>query len=181
MNNLVNYGTMRLLVGLLFAFFSSLTVCAQRFETRKIFLSDDGSASKNISIKSNAPFSIKKDNLFTWVKYEVHGKAIKISASANKTQKARSYSLVLLDEVGNPVDTLEIVQAAKTLSTGANALNKAVGNNTRTNTTTSSTRNKATSMSKSSYGGQCAARTKKGTRCSRKASAGSIYCWQHNK
>ena len=27
--------------------------------------------------------------------------------------------------------------------------------------------------------GQCAATTKKGTRCSRKAKAGSAYCWQH--
>lgn len=27
--------------------------------------------------------------------------------------------------------------------------------------------------------GQCAATTKKGTRCSRRASAGSIYCYQH--
>jgi hypothetical protein len=26
---------------------------------------------------------------------------------------------------------------------------------------------------------QCAAITKKGTRCKRKAEAGSIYCWQH--
>lgn len=113
MNNLINYGTMRLLVGLLFAFFSSLTVCAQRFGTRQILLSDNGSASKTVSVKSNNPFSIKKDNRFTWVKYEVHDKSIKISASANKTQKARNYSLVLLDEAGNPVDTLEIVQAVR--------------------------------------------------------------------
>lgn len=28
---------------------------------------------------------------------------------------------------------------------------------------------------------QCAAMTKKGTRCSRQAQAGSAYCWQHGK
>lgn len=28
---------------------------------------------------------------------------------------------------------------------------------------------------------QCAAITKAGTRCSRKADAGSVYCWQHKK
>ncbi len=28
---------------------------------------------------------------------------------------------------------------------------------------------------------QCEAVTKKGTRCKRKASSGSIYCWQHQK
>lgn len=178
MKNLLNHRTMRLLVGLLFAFFSSLTMCAQRFGTHQVFLSDDGSASKTVSVKSNNPFSIKKDNRFTWVKYEVHDKSIRISASANKTQKARNYTLVLLDEVGNPVDTLEIVQAAMTLSTNAKTLTKVTGaSNTRTKTTLS----KSSSTSKGSYGGQCAARTKKGTRCSRKASAGSIYCWQHNK
>ena len=35
---------------------------------------------------------------------------------------------------------------------------------------------------KSSYvSSRCAATTKKGTRCKRKASKGSSYCWQHNK
>ena len=180
MKNFINHRTMRLLVGLLFAFFSSLTVCAQKFGTHQVFLSDDGSASKTVSVNSNNPFSIKKDNRFTWVRYEVHDKSIKISASANKTQKVRNYSLILLDEEGNPVDTLEIVQAAKTLSTNANTVTKAIGVS-NTSTKTSSTRNRSTSTSKNSYGGQCAAITKKGTRCSRKAAAGNIYCWQHNK
>lgn len=31
----------------------------------------------------------------------------------------------------------------------------------------------------SSVSHQCAARTKKGKRCKRRASKGSIYCWQH--
>ena len=178
MRNNISHGTMGLLVGLLFAFINSLTVCAQRFGTHQVFLSDDGSISKTVSVKSNNPFSIKKDNRFTWVKYEVDEKSIKISASANKTRNVRNYNLVLLDEAGNPVDTLKIVQAAITLSTNANAVTKAAGaSNTRTKKTTS----KSSSTSKSSYGGQCAARTKKGTRCSRKAAAGSAYCWQHNK
>lgn len=34
-------------------------------------------------------------------------------------------------------------------------------------------------ISQSPYRDQCAAITLKGTRCSRKASSGSIYCWQH--
>jgi hypothetical protein len=29
--------------------------------------------------------------------------------------------------------------------------------------------------------GQCAATTKKGARCKRKAASGSSYCWQHNR
>jgi methylphosphotriester-DNA--protein-cysteine methyltransferase len=35
------------------------------------------------------------------------------------------------------------------------------------------------SQSKAASGGQCQAFTKKGTQCKRKASAGSLYCWQH--
>ena len=55
-------------------------------------------------------------------------------------------------------------------------------NNTSTSLSKSvSTTNKSSYNSFRSTGGQCAARTKKGTRCSRKAAAGSIYCWQHNK
>ena len=49
MKNFINHRTMRLLVCLLFAFFSSLTVCAQKFGTHQVFLSDDGSASKRIA------------------------------------------------------------------------------------------------------------------------------------
>lgn len=182
MKNFFNHRTMKLLVGLLFALFSSLIICAQKFGTHQVFLSDDGRVSKTVSVKSNNPFSIKKDTRFTWVRYEEHDKSIKISASANKTQKVRNYSLILLDKAGNPVDTLKIVQAAKLLYTNANIVTTATGtSNYSTKTTTSSTRKKLTSTSKKTYSGQCAATTKKGTRCSRKAAAGSIFCWQHNK
>ncbi len=34
---------------------------------------------------------------------------------------------------------------------------------------------------KTTYSGQCCATTKKGTRCKRKAAAGSRYCWQHQR
>ena len=44
--------------------------------------------------------------------------------------------------------------------------------------TTQSTRT-SRSSSKSTSGMRCIARTKKGTQCTRTASAGSKYCWQH--
>jgi hypothetical protein len=37
----------------------------------------------------------------------------------------------------------------------------------------------AASTPRAASSGQCAATTKKGTRCSRNAAAGSSYCWQH--
>lgn len=46
--------------------------------------------------------------------------------------------------------------------------------------TTSSKSERKVSTSKQSESSQCAATTKKGTRCKRKAAAGSSYCWQHN-
>ena len=39
----------------------------------------------------------------------------------------------------------------------------------------------AVRSSRSTSSRQCAARTKKGTQCSRKAVEGSAYCWQHAK
>lgn len=44
---------------------------------------------------------------------------------------------------------------------------------------TSSKSERKVSSSKQSESSQCAATTKKGTRCKRKAAAGSSYCWQH--
>ncbi len=39
--------------------------------------------------------------------------------------------------------------------------------------------NRTTTTTTSKSDGRCAAITKKGTRCKRKAASGSIYCWQH--
>jgi hypothetical protein len=164
MEKYYNHGSMRFLVTILFAVMCS-AVSAQRFETHKVTLSDIGGISKTVKIKGASTFSIKKDGRMTWAKYEAIDKAIKISATTNTTKNNRSCSFILLDSEGNPSDTLEVVQIGKISS--VNSVTKAVGTSTKS--------------SKSSSGGQCAARTKKGTRCSRKAAAGSIYCWQHNK
>ena len=76
----------------------------------------------------------------------------------------RNCIFILLDGEGNPVDTLKLTQLGKSSSTASKIANGKIVNSNKT-----------------SGGGQCAARTQKGTRCSRKAAAGSIYCWQHNK
>ena len=74
-----------------------------------------------------------------------------------------------LIEKGNAVDTLKVEQNGKISTSTINSASRLAGSTTRGSST------------KSVSGGQCAARTKKGSRCSRKAAAGSIYCWQHNK
>ena len=158
------HGTIKFLVTIIFAVISS-NVAAQRFEIRKVTLSDVGGISRTVKIKGASAFSIKKDSRMTWVKYDTIDKTIKISATTNTTKNNRSCSFILLDGEGNPTDTLEVVQTGKISS--VNSTTKAVGTSTKS--------------SKSASSGQCAARTKKGARCSRRAAAGSIYCWQHNK
>ena len=164
MNKYYNHGFMKYLVTILFAVICS-TVSAQRFETHKVTLSDNGRNSRTVKIKGTSAFTIKKDGRMTWAKYKTIDKTIKISATTNTTKNNRSCCFILLDGEGNPTDTLEVIQTGKISS--VNSGTKTVGTSTKS--------------SKNSSGGQCAAITKKGTRCSRKAAAGSIYCWQHNK
>jgi len=173
-----NFGTIRLLVVLLFTLVNSLTVSAQRFGTHLVYLSDDNRASKIVSIKSDNPFSIKTNNRFSWIKYEVLDESVSITASDNNTESTRNDSLFLLDETGKAVDTLLIIQTAKTTSTNVTTITKVGGSS---KTTTTSARKKSAGSSKHISAGQCAAITKKGTRCSRRAAAGSRYCWQHNR
>ena len=155
---------------------SSLSLSAQRFETHKVFLSDNVGQTRTIKIKPATKFSIKKDNRYTWAKYEEQKAAVKITLNANTSKNNRSCNFVLLDETNTPVDTLEVIQLGKVSTT----VSKVASSSTTRSKSATSTK-KVSSSSSRSTGGQCAARTKKGTRCTRRASAGSIYCWQHNK
>lgn len=170
MKKLFCHGLMRLFVIVAFVVTGSVMVSAQRFDTHKVYLPNNVYLSQTIKINPATKFSIKKDNRFSWVKYEAQNAAVKISVKANTSHNNRSCSLVLLNEAETPVDTLEVIQAGTVSAT----VSKIVGTTTRTST------KKSSSTSSRSIGGQCAARTKKGTRCSRRASTGSIYCWQHN-
>lgn len=154
----------------------SIGAFSQRFEDKKVFLSDKDTVSKYILVNTRTPFSIQKDSDITWAKHVIYDIAIKIHTSINTQKDKRTCQFFLLDENGNPVDTLEVVQLGKSDNTNLRPIVSSTGSAlTRTN----STKSKSSSSSKTSYGGQCAAITQKGTRCSRKAAAGSIYCWQH--
>lgn len=154
---------------------------AQRFESHKVYLTNNGIGSRTVKVNSGAPFSIKKDNRYSWAKYKIGNGEVTFSASANSTTNNRSCDFVLTDKNGNPVDTLELIQAAKVSATTVKSVSKAIGStsSTKAKSTTTTTRKGSTTSSRSSYGGQCAATTKKGRRCTRQAASGSIYCWQH--
>lgn len=175
----------------------------QRFGIHKVYLADNGFEEQTVKVEPATSFSIKKDNRILWAKYIIGNGEVTIKASANTTTKNRSCDFVLIDYNGNPVDTLEVIQAGKVSTTsGRNksymvstaSTPKAISTTTqrktstttqkRTSTTTqrrtsTTTQRRASSTSQSSYRDQCAAITQKGTRCLRKASSGSIYCWQH--
>lgn len=156
---------------------------AQKFENHKVYLTNTGVVTRTVKIKHSTSFTIKKDNRITWAKYRIGNGEVTFSATANSTTNNRSCDFVLIDKNGNPVDTLEVVQAGKVSSTAVKNVTKAVSSSssTKPKTTNTTSRKSTKSSSQSSYGGQCAATTKKGRRCSRQASSGSIYCWQHNK
>lgn len=176
MEKVLYYVLTRFFMAIALFVISSLSVSAQRFETHKVFLPDNVGLTRTIKIKPATKFSIKKDNRYTWAKYEEQKAAVIISLNANTSNNNRSCNFVLLDETNTPVDTLEVIQLGKVSTT----VSKVAGSSTTRSKSSTSTKKTSSSSSKST-GGQCAAMTKKGTRCTRKASAGSIYCWQHNK
>ena len=152
----------------------------------KLYFIHNGIGTQTVKVKPATSFTIKKDGRISWAKYKIGNGEVTFSTTANTTTNNRSCEFVLIDKNGNPVDTLEVIQAGQVSATAVKNVIKVVGSasSTKSKTTTSkttTTRRSTTSSSKSSYGGQCAAKTKKGSRCSRQASAGSIYCWQHNK
>ncbi len=150
-----------------FVFVGPLTMSAQRFNTHKVSLPEHESLTRTI-IRTNdaSKFSIKNDSSMAWAKYEIKDSVLTIRVTANISKKLRIFLVYLLDESENTVDSLEVVQAGS-IATEYIKTNSSVSGSSSTPQT--KTR------------GQCAAITQNGTRCSRKASAGSSYCWQHQK
>lgn len=159
-----------ILVTLIIVTFDCVTVSAQKFGKHEVSLPDNGILTATVKIRPPYTFSIKKDNRLTWAEYEISDKFVFFTASVNTSKDSRNCIFILLDGEGNPVDTLKLTQLGKVSSSVSKLTNKKTISSKKTSTSTYS-----------SGGGQCAARTKKGSRCSRQASSGSIYCWQHNK
>lgn len=93
-----------------------------------------------------------------WVSdFDVRYEKMYVSLDSNKTGNDRSCLFVAYSEKTGQKDTFKIEQAKVHVPSGASS----------------------SGGSSSVFSGQCAARTKKGRRCKRRASKGSIYCWQH--
>lgn len=93
----------------------------------------------------------------SWVSdFDVRYEKIYIQVDTNGTDKDRECIFVAYSNKYSTTDTFKLLQQkgvelSGSISTGGS----------------------------SSVSHQCAARTKKGKRCKRRASKGSIYCWQH--
>ena len=167
-------------IGIMLVFMLCAAIAdAQRFESHKVYLTNNGVGSRIIKVKPSTSFTIKKDNRMTWAKYQIGNGQVTITATANTTTNNRSCDFVLIDKAGNPVDTLQVIQAGTVSATTVRTASKLAGTTTTSQSRTATMRKSSTSSSRTSYGGQCAATTKKGRRCTRQASSGSIYCWQH--
>lgn len=167
MKHIFKYKVFRIVI-LSIVTFNCISVLAQRFGRHEVSLPDKGILTATVKIRPPYTFSIKKDNRQTWAEYEINDNFVFFTASVNNTKDNRNCTFILLDGEGNPVDTLKLTQLGKVSTKTSNLAN---GKNVSSKKTSTN----------SSGGGQCAARTKKGTRCSRQSSPGSIYCWQHNK
>ena len=93
-----------------------------------------------------------------WVSdFDVRFEKIYIQVDTNDTDRDRECLFVVYSNKFNISDTFNVFQQKGVDTSG----NPSIGGSS------SASRN------------QCAARTKKGKRCKRRASKGSIYCWQH--
>ena len=102
--------------------------------------------------------SVEPINYCNWVSdFDVRYEKMYVSLDSNKTGNDRSCLFVAYSEKTGQNDTFKIEQAKVHVPSGSSS----------------------SGGSSSVFSGQCAARTKKGRRCKRRASKGSIYCWQH--
>lgn len=99
---------------------------AQRFDSHKVYLTDNGIGSQTVKVKSGATFTIKKDDRYSWAKYKIGNGEVTFCASANTTTNNRSCVFVLIDKDGNPVDTLEVIQTGKVTTTAVRNVSKAI-------------------------------------------------------
>lgn len=101
--------------------------------------------------------SVEPIHYCDWVSdFDIRYERIYVQVDSNKTGKDRSCLFVAYSDNTGQKDTFKIEQAKVYIPSGS-----------------------SNTGGSSSYNGQCAARTKKGKRCKRRASKGSIYCWQH--
>lgn len=121
--------------------------------------------STEIKVVSNIDFEVEPKEYYYWVDYDNKENTISVKIEGNYSNDKRECFLIAKNETRDISDTLKITQEGYPASSGGNNNGGSINGGGSSSTTSR----------------QCAARTKKGTRCKRTASKGSIYCWQHKK
>lgn len=143
-------------------------------EKKKIECSFDN-YSDRIFVKTNIDFDLEIKDYCSWIDYKAGEDSVFIDIDKNWSTDVRSCNLIIVNDQYNLADTLFILQDGYE-SNGDSSENGGSGSNNGANNGSSGgdINNGGSSVSR-----QCAAYTKKGKRCKRTASKGSIYCWQH--
>lgn len=153
--------------------------------------------SDRVFVKTNVDFDLDTENYCSWIDYKSREDSVFIDIDKNWSTDARSCNLILTNDLYNLSDTLTVLQEGYKSngnsggssnnggnSSGGNGNNGSGNNNSNGNNSGGNGSNNGNSGGNINNGGssvsrQCAAYTKKGKRCKRTASKGSIYCWQH--
>jgi uncharacterized membrane protein YgcG len=154
-------------------------------EKNKIECSFEG-YSDRIFVKTNITFDLDTEEFCSWIDYKAGKDCVFINLDKNWSIDERSCYLILTNDQYSLSDTLIIIQEGyksneNNGSSSGNGGNSTNGNNSGGNGSNNGSSSGGINNGGSSISRQCAAYTKKGKRCKRTASKGSIYCWQHQK
>lgn len=159
-------------------------------EKKKIECSYEKSFTR-VFVKTNIDFELDTEDYCSWIDYKAGEDSVFIDIDKNWSTDTRSCNLILANDRYNLADTLVILQEAYIFSgSGGNSSGGNGGNGSGNNNGSNNGGSGGGGSNNGGSGGdinnggspvsrQCAAYTKKGKRCKRTASKGSIYCWQH--
>lgn len=146
--------------------------------------------SDRVFVKTNIDFDLDTEEYCLWIDCKAAKDSIFIDIDKNWSTDERSCNLILTNDQYNLSDTLIIIQegyksnennggSSGNGGNSNNGNNNSNGNNSGGNGSNNGSSGGNINNGGSSVSRQCAAYTKKGKRCKRTASKGSIYCWQH--
>lgn len=146
--------------------------------------------SDRVFVKTNIAFDLDTEEFCFWIDYKVGEDSIFIDLDKNWSTDQRYCNLILTNDQYSLSDTLTIIQegyksnennggSSGNGGNSNNGNNNSNGNNSGSNGSNNGNSGGNINNGDSSVSRQCAAYTKKGKRCKRTASKGSIYCWQH--
>lgn len=141
------------------------------FDENKITCDHQGLKETAIFINSNIDYNDdRKPSYSLWADYHIKNDSLYVEVEENDKSYDRECMIIISNYLETLSDTLLIIQSKNpNVSSGGSGGSSSGGGSNIGGGGGSSSSNR------------CAAITKKGTRCKRLASKGSIYCWQHKR